>query len=130
MPTRHYHVRSRESSRLSGLHEANGQGVSRTQNKVRDGRRDTLDDQGNQQEALKQFWSEPKHARLIDAETVRACFACATIEALVGNMVLARKFSLLGTIPATWFKLGNDAFLEDLLITMENPNIRIMLDLW
>jgi hypothetical protein len=43
-------------------------------------------------------------------------------------MVFARKFSLLGTIPATWFKLGNDAFLEDLLITMENPNIRIMLD--
>jgi hypothetical protein len=87
-----------------------------------------LDVQGNHEEAVKQFWSEPKHARLIDAETIRACFACATIEVLVGNMGLARKFSLLGTILATWFKLGNDAFLEDLLITMENPNIQIMLD--
>jgi hypothetical protein len=33
-------------------------------------------------ETLKQFWSEPKHARLIDGETVHFCFAYAAEQLL------------------------------------------------
>jgi hypothetical protein len=80
--------------------------------------------------SLEQFWSEPNHARLIDAETVRSCFACATAEAL-GGMQLARKFSLLGNYLATWIKLGKDAFLEELKLrsmNAESPNIKTTLD--
>jgi hypothetical protein len=75
-------------------------------------------------EMLKQFWSEPKHARHIDADMVRSWFACATEEALGGNMALSRRVSLLGSYLATWFKLGKDTFLGMLL---KNPTNQIMI---
>jgi hypothetical protein len=98
-----------------------------SETRYQNGEQTQVDFQVNYEKGVKQFWSEPKHARLIDAETIRACFACATIEALAGNLGLARKFSMLGTILKAWSKLGN-AFVEGLDITTEGPNLQIMLD--
>jgi hypothetical protein len=78
---------------------------------------------------IKQFWSEPNHACLIDAEMVRSCFAFATVQALEGNMAFSRRFSMLGTFLTAWFKLGQDSFLEELRgVNPESPNIQTMLE--
>jgi hypothetical protein len=83
-------------------------------------------------EILEQFWSEPKHTRLIDAKMVRYCVAFATSEALEENMQLSRVVALLGTYLAAWFKLGKDAFLGALhsmhLESMESSSIQPMID--
>jgi hypothetical protein len=76
-------------------------------------------------EMMTHFWSEPKHARLIDADMVRCCFACATDEVLKGNMSLSRRFFLLGSYLATWLKLGKDVFLG---LLAESPKIQTMID--
>jgi hypothetical protein len=81
-------------------------------------------------ELMEHFWSEPSHTRLIDAEMVRSCFACAAEEVLKGNMKLSERFSFLGNYLATWFKLGKDTFLNELRgVNAESPNIKTMLDL-
>jgi hypothetical protein len=61
--------------------------------------------------ALEQFWSDPKHASLIDAKLVRFCFAYATLLALRGDMDVSHHLAFLGIYLATWFKLGKDTFL-------------------
>jgi hypothetical protein len=76
-------------------------------------------------EMLMQFWSEPKHARHIDADMVRYWFACATEQVLKGNMALSRRFSFLGSYLATWFKLGKDTFLG---MISNIPTNQIMVD--
>jgi hypothetical protein len=65
---------------------------------------------GAKMKDLGQFWSEPKHARLIDANMVRFCFAYATETALNGSMEISRRIAYLGIYLATWFKLGKDTF--------------------
>jgi hypothetical protein len=83
-------------------------------------------------ETLEQFWSQPKHARLIDAKMVRFCVALATVTALGENMQASRVVAILGIYLAAWFKLGKDAFLEALnsecLESLESSNIQPMLD--
>jgi hypothetical protein len=78
---------------------------------------------------MDQFWSEPNHVRLIDADMVHFCFAFATLQALEGAMPMAKTFSLLGIYLATWFKLGKDAFLEEMIgMNAESPNMQTMED--
>jgi hypothetical protein len=47
-------------------------------------------------ETMQQFWSKPKHARLIDAEIVRFCVARASEAALSGNRQLLHGLAWLG----------------------------------
>jgi hypothetical protein len=65
-------------------------------------------------EILEQFWSEPKHTRLIDARHIRFCFAYATEAALRGETDISRRIALLGIYLAAWLKLGKDTFLDAL----------------
>jgi hypothetical protein len=60
---------------------------------------------------LEQFWSEPKHARLIDTTMVSFCFAYATVRVQLGDMDVSRCIALLGSYLASWFKMGKDTFL-------------------
>jgi hypothetical protein len=62
-------------------------------------------------DTLRQFWSEPKHARLIDDKLIHFCFAHATVRVQLGDMDLSRRLGLLGSYLATWFKMGKDTFL-------------------
>jgi hypothetical protein len=72
-------------------------------------------------ETLEHFWSEPEHARFIDAKTVRFYIAYATTEALRGNMELSRRLALLG--------IYLDTFLGVLQsMPLEGPNIQAMLN--
>jgi hypothetical protein len=63
---------------------------------------------------LEQFWSDPKHSRLIDAKMVRFIVAYATEAALNGKMTFSFRLALFGIYLATWFKLGKDTFLAAL----------------
>jgi hypothetical protein len=79
-------------------------------------------------ETLVQFWSEPKHARLIDAEMVRFCVARATSHALSGDIRLSHSLAWLGIYLVTWFKLGKDTFLETRRGMPVEQNFQILLD--
>jgi hypothetical protein len=80
-------------------------------------------------EVLKQFWSEPKHARLIDATMVRFCVAYATESLLGGDMRKSYRLALLGIYLATWLKLGKDTFLEALRgMPVKSSNKQTVLD--
>jgi hypothetical protein len=81
--------------------------------------------------ALEHFWSNPKHASLIDAKLVRFCFAYATETVLQGDMDMnAHRLAFLGIYLATWFKLGKDTFLGVLQgsMPMESSNQQTMYD--
>jgi hypothetical protein len=82
-------------------------------------------------DTLEQFWSEPQHARLIDAKLVHLSFAYATEAALYGQMGLSFRVAYLGTYLATWFKLGKERFLNVLRgnMPMESSTQQIILDL-
>jgi hypothetical protein len=87
---------------------------------------------------MEQYWSEPNHARHIDAEMVRCSYGCAAAEALGGNMALSRRISFLGSYLATWFKLGKDTFIKEFncvdaerelySIDAESPNSQTIVD--
>jgi hypothetical protein len=79
---------------------------------------------------LEQFWSEPKHSRLIDAKQVRLCFSYATESVLKGDMAFPRRIAFLGVYLATWFKLGKDTFLGALRggLPLETSTQQIMAD--
>jgi hypothetical protein len=87
---------------------------------------------------MEQYWSEPYHARHIDAEMVRCSYGCAAAEALGGNMALSRRISFLGSYLATWFKLGKDTFIKEFncvdaerelySIDAESPNSQTIVD--
>jgi hypothetical protein len=64
-------------------------------------------------EVSEQFWSEPKHARLIDVEMVHFCYANAAAEVLLGNNMRPTYADLayLGIYLTTWFKRGKIPFL-------------------
>jgi hypothetical protein len=79
-------------------------------------------------ETLVQFWSEPKHARLIDAEMVRFCVARAAAYALSGNIRVSHSLAWLGIYLVTWFKLGKDTFLETRQGMPVEQNFQILLD--
>lgn len=80
-------------------------------------------------EILEQFWSEPEHSRLIDAEMVYLCFASATELVLNGRMFLSYRVAYLGTYLATWCKLGKETFMRALrLPPMESCDQQAMLD--
>jgi hypothetical protein len=75
-------------------------------------------------DVMEQFWSEPEHARFIDADMVRSCFAFAVVEAQK-----AQEGSMLGAFLTAWIKLGKDTFLEELrVMNAKSPNIKTMLD--
>jgi hypothetical protein len=84
-------------------------------------------------ETMKQFWSEPKHARLIDADMVRFCVARATAAALSGDIRLSHSLAWLGIYQVAWFKLGKDTFIEthrgnSVPVPVEDQNIQTLLD--
>jgi hypothetical protein len=62
--------------------------------------------------ALELFWSEPQHARLIDAKMVRFCLSYATTTALGEQLQLSTRLAFLSIYLATWFKLGKETFLQ------------------
>jgi hypothetical protein len=81
-------------------------------------------------DTLEQFWSEPQHARLIDAKTVDFCFAHATGLALNGEMHKSYRLAYLGLYLSSWFKLGKDTFLGALGgMPVESSSQQTMLDL-
>jgi hypothetical protein len=62
---------------------------------------------------LEEFWTTSEHARLVDVETIRYCYAFATDEVLRGATRSAYRYAFLGNYLATYLKLG-DQFLETL----------------
>jgi hypothetical protein len=67
---------------------------------------------GNHLTFLEEFWSESRHARVVDAEMERYWYAFATDALIRGNnMRRASSLAILGNYLATWFKLGKDTFI-------------------